>query len=59
MMDLGGIREALKDRRIGVVAAATGLHTNTIRAVRDGTNVNPTYKILKALSDYLQGKTNG
>lgn len=55
MMTIEAIRAALRDRRIGIVASATGLHSNTIRAVRDGTNVNPTYNVLKALSDYLEG----
>jgi hypothetical protein len=35
------------------VAEATGLHYNTIREVRDNPDANPTYKVLKALSDYL------
>jgi hypothetical protein len=35
------------------VAEATGLHLNTVRDVRDNPTANPTYKVLKALSDYL------
>jgi hypothetical protein len=54
-MSIEAIRDALKDRRIGLVASATGLHSNTIRAVRDGTNVNPTYNVMKALSNYFEG----
>lgn len=36
-----------------MVAEATGLHLNTVRDVRNNPNANPTYKVLKALSDYL------
>lgn len=38
-----------------MVAEATGLHYNTIKAVRDNEGANPSYKVLKALSDYLEG----
>jgi hypothetical protein len=53
MLTLEQIREALRDRRPGLVAEATGLHLNTVRDVRDNPTANPTYKVLKALSDYL------
>ncbi len=56
MMTLESIREALKDRRVSMVAEATGLHYNTVRDLRDNENANPTYKVLKALSDYLESK---
>jgi hypothetical protein len=39
------------------VAAATGLHYNTVRDVRDNLEANPTYKVLAALDAYLSGKT--
>jgi hypothetical protein len=57
MLTLDEIRQALKDRRPGMVAQATGLHLNTVRDVRDSKSVNPSYKVLKALSDYLTGAT--
>ncbi len=53
MLTLEQIREALRDRMPARVAEATGLHYNTIREVRDNPEANPTYKVLKALSDYL------
>lgn len=53
MLTLEQIRHALRDRRPGMVAEATGLHLNTVRDVRDNPDANPTYKVLKALSDYL------
>jgi hypothetical protein len=59
MMTIEAIRIALRDRRISMVAEATGLHYNTIRGVRDNEAANPSYKVLKALSDYLEGSSNG
>ena len=61
MMTVEQIRRALRDRRPGLVAEATGLHLNTVRKVRDNEDANPTYKVLKALSDYLthRGDING
>lgn len=58
MMTLDQIKKALRDRRLQVVAEATGLHYNTLRAVRDDPDVNPTYKVLIALSTYLQPNNN-
>ena len=54
MMTLNDIRLALQDRRIGLVAKATGLHVNTVRELRDNENANPSYRVLVALSDYLE-----
>ena len=56
MMTLEQIRKALSDRMPAKIAEATGLHYNTIREVRDNPEANPTYKVLKALSDYLEAK---
>ena len=55
MMTIEAIRLALQDRRISMVSAVTGLHYNTIRAIRDNEDANPSYKVLKALSDYFEG----
>ena len=38
------------------VADATGLHYNTIREVRDNPDANPTYKVMLALSNYLESR---
>lgn len=59
MMTIQEIRLALRDRRISMVAEATGLHYNTIKSVRDKTAANPSYRVLKALSDYLEGAKHG
>ena len=55
MMTIEAIRLALQDRRISMVSTATGLHYNTIKSVRDNEDANPSYKVLKALSNYLEG----
>ena len=56
MMTLEQIKNALRDRRPSIVAEATGLHFNTVRDVRDNPDVNPTYRVLKSLSDYLTNR---
>lgn len=54
-MKLHEIKEALQDRRLNVVAQATGIHENTIRTIRDNPNANPTYKVVESLVKYLKG----
>lgn len=54
-MKLEDIRGLLKDRRVSIVAKATGIHFNTIREVRDNQDANPTYKVMMKLTDYLEG----
>ena len=53
MLNLDEIRTALEDRNVEKVSARTGIHRNTIAAIRNGTNANPTYATMKLLSDYL------
>ena len=53
MLNLEQIRTALDDRNVEKVSARTGIHRNTIAAIRTGANANPTYATLKLLSDYL------
>jgi DNA-binding Xre family transcriptional regulator len=53
MLTLEEIAERLKDRRLSVVTQITGLHENTIAAIRDGKNTNPTLETLAKLSAYL------
>jgi DNA-binding Xre family transcriptional regulator len=47
------IKRALADRSLAKVAAQTGLHENTIRAIAAGKNTNPTLQTLDKLIDYL------
>lgn len=58
MLTLEQIREALQDRRPGMVAEATGLHINTILNVRDDQKTDPKYSTIQALSDYLEGRND-
>lgn len=55
MMTLPSIRDALKDRRLQVVADATGIHYNTLKNIRDNPKANPTWEVLRSVSDYLDG----
>jgi len=57
MMDLDSIVGALKGKRLDVVEDATGIHRNTLTGLRDGWNKNPTYRVVKALSDYFTAQT--
>lgn len=53
MMTLAQIRECLADRKLDVVSSKAGVHRNTLAAIRDGRNENPTLRTLEALSDYF------
>jgi N-acetylmuramic acid 6-phosphate (MurNAc-6-P) etherase len=56
MMTLEEIKTQLQDRRVDIVAQATGLHYNSVQRIRSGANSNPSYNVMKLLSDYLEGK---
>jgi len=58
MLSVTEIRNALQDRRLGIVAKATGLHYNTLRDIRDGTATDPRSSTVTVLSDYLEGRLN-
>lgn len=58
MLNLKQIEKKLFDRNLKEVSRQTGLNYGTIFNVATGKNKNPTYKILKALSDYLEGKNS-
>jgi len=52
MLTLAKIQEQMADRRVRAVADATGLHHQVIYDALKP-DANPTYKTVKALSDYL------
>jgi transcriptional regulator with XRE-family HTH domain len=47
------IRSALGDRNLSKVAAATGLHENTVRNIANGRGEMPTLATIEKLGDYL------
>ena len=55
MLTLNEIKRLLADRRLDIVSSATGVHRNTLAAIRDGKNENPTLRTLQGLSDYFTG----
>ena len=56
MLTVEDVSQALKDRRMDIVSKATGLHVNTVIAIRDGNVKNPSYATMQRLSEYLEGK---
>jgi Helix-turn-helix len=54
IMSLEEVRNALRDRRLIIVAHETNLSYPTIKAILNGRQ-NPKYETVKFLSDYLQG----
>ena len=58
MLTLQEIRAALQDRVVEAVAAATGIHRNTVAAIKSGKNENPTYFVMRKLSEYLTGNAS-
>lgn len=53
MLTLEEVRERLQDRRWPLVADATGLSRKTVWAIASGRMLDPSYRVLKTLSDYL------
>lgn len=56
MLTLTEIRTALADRRLSVVAKATGIHVTTIARIRDGISLDPKSSVVAALSAYLEAR---
>lgn len=54
MQELEWIRMGLADRMPSRVSEKTGLHRNTIAAIRDGKLTNPTIATLQSLAAYLK-----
>lgn len=48
------MQKALEDRRLTVVSRETGIHYNTLKNIRNGDNKNPSYRVARLLSDYLE-----
>lgn len=50
---LDAIRNALKDRKLSVVAEQTGLSYLTIKKIRDGETKDPSLSVAIKLAEYL------
>ena len=55
MLTIEQVRARLQDRNLRAVAEASGVYYQVVTEIASGKNQNPTYKNLKALSDYLEG----
>jgi len=53
LLTIEQVKQKLQDRRLEVVALATGLHYNTLRYIRDTKQTNVQYATLQKLSDYF------
>lgn len=53
LLELTQIKAALSDRQIAFVAAQTGLHANTLHAIKKGKITNPSLRTMTILSEYL------
>ena len=53
IMELSEIKYRLQMYKTAAIALATGLSAQTITAVTSGRNSNPTYRVLVALSDFI------
>jgi len=58
-MTLDEIREALKDRRVPMVAQAIGVHHQTIYNILNKPDYDPQHSTVEKLRDYLSPKANG
>lgn len=56
MLTLEQIKDALQDRNLREVSRRTGIGYNNLYGIARGDRNNPTYSVLKPLSDYLEGK---
>jgi hypothetical protein len=54
-MTIDELQAALADRRIPIIAERTGIHHNTIAAIRDGQTKDPSHRVVSALIEYLKG----
>jgi hypothetical protein len=54
MLTLEQLSAMLKDRRLGFISEATGVHANTLREIRDNPDkANPTWRTMTTLNEYF------
>jgi len=54
MLALEEIKEKLQDKNLTKVAADIGVTGAYLSAIRKGVKLNPSYEVIKKLSDYLE-----
>jgi|TARA_R110000823_G_C15824863_1_gene489680 hypothetical protein len=54
MLTPAQVQEKLQDRVATIVATRTGLHANTIRDLKSGAILNPSYETMMKISAYLE-----
>jgi len=52
-MDLQEIQRQLRDRNLRKVALGAGIHYNTVRRLANGECINPSWKTISKVSEYL------
>lgn len=58
MLEIEKIVSKLQDRNLKEVSRRTGIPYTSLSEIARGVRTNPTYKILKPLCDYLEGKSD-
>lgn len=56
MLTLDQIKARLDDRIMAVVSERTGIHRNTLGNIKSGKIDNPTYYVMRKLSEYLEAE---
>lgn len=54
LLSIEQIRRRLEPMQLSKVEQATGVHRNTLYAIRNGKNTEPSYQTIRKLSEYLQ-----
>lgn len=56
MLNIRQIKDALKSANISTVAKETGIHYQQVWRISAGIDVNPQYKTLEKLSDWIESQ---
>ena len=58
MLNLCEIKKLLEDRNLKEISRRTGIGYSNLYGIVNGSRLNPTYSVIKPLSDYLENKDN-
>ncbi len=56
MLDLQQVKDKLQSVNLNDVSMDTHINYQQVWRLKSGVDKNPTYKVIKALSDYFEGK---